>query len=176
MLCKVFWINPQSFPSYGIIPLVGAQIYTGTRPETGHRQHLFLSAFPDSHRGSFPPRSHLYSIISHLCRKKRKPTHCVPCWIRTNVRVTFLILDARSPKKLIGGLEDTSPLSPPDSAPFVTKAFLICIQSSSFQIPLVYQIHLYNQIYNFFSTKILIFFWRSMRESNPRPVIDSHVS
>ena len=65
-------------------------------------------------------RSHLNSIISpkKLSEKKEADTS-VPCWIQTNVRVTFLILDARGPEKLIGGLEDTSPLSPPESAPFV---------------------------------------------------------
>ena len=62
-----------------------------------------FSMFPIPHA-----RSHPNSIISPWCRKKGKPTRCSAYRIRTDARVAFLILDARSPEKLIGGLGDAS--------------------------------------------------------------------
>lgn len=91
MLCKVFWNKfLQSFASYGIIPLVGAQIYTEDS-ETVHRQHLAertglepaaqLSRAPDFQSGRLP-FAHLSGLAAIRDLQPRSDCHLKLQWCR----------------------------------------------------------------------------------------------
>ena len=87
MLCKVFWNKfLQSFTSYGIIPLVGAQIYTEDS-ETVHRQHLAERTGLEPARQL--PAAHPLSRRT-VYHSRTSPNFCDQSRIRTYAEVSLI--------------------------------------------------------------------------------------